>query len=84
MGGIIQTEVSLKNTSSRIAFFTQLQFLDKAGKPVRPSFYTDNFFSLLPWETKEVFIDTSAEKVTGGEFSLTIGGWNVQQTKYKL
>lgn len=36
-------EVSLKNTSSRIAFFTQLQFLDKAGKPVRPSFYTDNF-----------------------------------------
>lgn len=77
-------EVSLKNTSSRIAFFMQLQFLDKAGKPVRPSFYTDNFFSLLPGETKQVFIDTSVDKVTEGEFSLTVGGWNVQQKKYKL
>ena len=77
-------EVSLKNTSSRIAFFTQLQFLDKAGKPVRPSFYTDNFFSLLPGETKQVLIDTSVDKVTEGEFSLTVGGWNVQQKKYKL
>lgn len=62
----------------------QLQFLDKAGKPVRPSFYTDNFFSLLPGETKQVFIDTSVDKVTEGEFSLTVGGWNVQQKKYKL
>ena len=42
---------------------TQLQFLDKAGKPVRPSFYTDNFFSLLPGETKQVVIDTSVDKV---------------------
>ena len=74
MGGIIL----------KIAFFTQLQFLDEAGKPVRPSFYTDNLFSLLPGETKQVLIDTSVDKVTEGEFSLTVGGWNVQQKKYKL
>jgi hypothetical protein len=39
---------------------------------------------LLPGETKQVLIDTSVDKVTEGEFSLTVGGWNVQQKKYKL
>lgn len=77
-------EVSVKNISSRIAFFTQLQFLDKQGKPVRPSFYTDNFFSLLPGETKTVFIDTSVNKITDEGYVLSVSGWNVEQKKYKL
>lgn len=45
-------EMDVINRSGGIAFFTQLQFLDGDDKPVRPSFYTDNFFSLLPGEKK--------------------------------
>lgn len=77
-------EVSVKNTSSRIAFFTQLQFLDKQGRPVRPSFYTDNFFSLLPGETKTVFIDTSINEITDKDYVLSVSGWNVEQKNYRL
>lgn len=77
-------EVSVKNTSSRIAFFTQLQFLDKQGRPVRPSFYTDNFFSLLPGETKTMFIDTSINKITDKDYVLSVSSWNVEQKNYRL
>ena len=37
-------EIDVINRSDGIAFFTQLQFLDDNNKPIRPSFYTDNFF----------------------------------------
>lgn len=45
-------DVTVKNTSGRIAFFNQLQLLDEKGSPIRPSFYTDNFFTLMPGEKK--------------------------------
>ncbi len=69
-------ELDIKNTSGTIAFFTQLQLLDIKGNPVRPSFYTDNFFSLLPGESKQVIIETSIENVNPGS-KIIVKGWNV-------
>ncbi|HCC53135.1 MAG TPA: hypothetical protein DEQ30_14740, partial [Porphyromonadaceae bacterium] len=43
-------DIDIKNSSGMIAFFTQLQLLDNNGKPVRPSFYSDNFYSFMPKE----------------------------------
>lgn len=37
-------DIVVKNTSSYIAFFNQLQFLNSNMSPIRPSFYSDNFF----------------------------------------
>ena len=80
--------LNLTNTSKQIAFFTQLQLLDKTGKPVRPSFYTDNFFSLLPGQSKQVTIDTNSLPSNQEGLQLIIKGWNtapetiqIQQTK---
>lgn len=75
-------DIELKNSSRNIAFFTQIQFLDKNNKPVRPSFYTDNFFSLLPGESRKVTIDTAVSKVLDN--SLVIKGWNVEEQRFKL
>lgn len=52
-------KAEIKNTSSTLAFFTQLQLLDENRMPVRPSFYADNFFSLLPGESKSIVIETA-------------------------
>lgn len=76
--------VSLKNTSGMIAFFTQLQLLDKAGKPVRPSFYTDNFFSLLPGESKQVEIETGTAKLPEEGAVLVVKGWNCTPQVFPL
>ena len=69
-------ELDIKNPSSVIAFFTQIQLLDNDGKPVRPSFYTDNFFSLLPGESKHISIETASEMIAQGNAKVIVKGFN--------
>lgn len=77
-------DIDMKNTSKQIAFFTQLQLLDGAQKPVRPSFYTDNFFSLLPGEIKHVSIETAAIGDALDSAKLVVKGWNIPSVTYEL
>ena len=51
--------------------------------PIRPSFYTDNFFSLMPGEKKTVTIETAKEKLKDGAV-LALKGWNINKQEYKL
>ncbi len=69
-------ELDLRNPSNTIAFFTQVQLLDNDGKPVRPSFYTDNFFSLLPGESKHISIETASETIARGNAKIIVKGYN--------
>ena len=64
-------EVKVRNASSRIAFFNQLHLLDADMNPVRPAFYTDNFFTLMPGESRTVTIETS-----GDGSAVRLSGWN--------
>jgi exo-1,4-beta-D-glucosaminidase len=70
-------ELDIKNPSNTIAFFTQIQLLDNDGKPVRPSFYTDNFFSLLPGENKHISIETAAENMAQENAKIVVKGYNI-------
>lgn len=76
-------DITLRNTSNGIAFFNQLQFLNSKMSPIRPSFYSDNFFSLVPGEKKTVTIETAEEKLDEGAV-LVLKGWNIDTQKYKL
>lgn len=76
-------KINIVNSSSRLAFFTQLQLLNSEDKPIRPSFYTDNFFSLLPGERKTVIIET-AEKDLPSDPVVVVKGWNVKPVKFSL
>ena len=76
-------ELSIQNPSSSIAFFVQLQYIDQNGKPVRPSFYSDNFFSLLPGESKKVVVETALKNLPEkGQF--IVKGWNVKSQDVKV
>lgn len=75
--------IDINNISGSIAFFTQLQFLNGDGKPVRPSFYTDNFFSLLPGEKKTITIETN-KKWVPEKRRLVVKGWNIDKRAYSL
>ena len=76
-------KAEIKNPSSTVAFFTQLQLLGQDKKPVRPSFYTDNFFSLLPGESKTVIIETATDDMPS-EPTFVVKGWNIQSSSVKL
>jgi len=51
--------------------------LDKDNKPVRPSFYSDNFYSLLPGETRHIRIETSIQHLAGEDNTIIVKGYNV-------
>lgn len=51
--------VQLKNNSGRISFFNRVQLYGEDGQPVRPSFYSDNFVTLMPGEAKTITIETA-------------------------
>lgn len=76
--------LSLKNTGRTLAFFTQIQWLDAGGKPVRPSFYTDNFMCLMPGESRKVEIETDMGKLPEKEYLLVVKGFNVDKQEFKI
>jgi hypothetical protein len=75
-GGSTFIDVTVENAGASLAFMVQLQLLGKDNKPVRPSFYTDNFFSLLPGERRTLTIETDSSNLKGGN-TLVVKGWNV-------
>ncbi len=70
-GGV---EVTVRNTSGRIAFFNRLQLRDQKGEPVSGSMYSDNFFTLLPKASKTVVIRPADGRT--GVFKIFFEGWN--------
>jgi len=63
--------VTVKNTGDRIAFLAKVLVKDAAGKQVKPSFYSDNWFCLLPGESRDVEIEAPAAAATW-----TLDAWN--------
>jgi len=48
-----------------------------------PTYYGDNYVSLLPGETKEIEIESPASAVKGG-LTLGLHGWNVTEKVVKV
>ena len=68
---------------SKLSFLSRIELLDASGKSIRPSFYTDNWFSLLPGERKQVTVETAETHTTAG-VRLRISGWNIPTVEYKI
>lgn len=75
-GGNAFYDVTLRNTSSKIAFFNQIQLFNGDGKSVRPSYYSDNFVTLLPKESIKITVETKNKGLSGEHFVLK--GWNTR------
>jgi hypothetical protein len=69
--------VTLHNTSSHVAVMAHLQLRRHSGERVLPAFYSDNYVSLVPNESRTITI-TAAQKDFNGEDALVVlDGWNV-------
>ena len=71
--------VNVANPSVTLSFFTQLKLQNDKGRSVSPAFYSDNFFSLLPGESKTVTIRFYKEDIKGEMLNLVIDGLNVNK-----
>lgn len=77
-------DLKLKNTGRTVAFFTQVKWLDRERKPVRPSFYTDNFLCLMPGESRTIRIETALDKLPESEYTLVVRGFNVDAREFRV
>jgi exo-1,4-beta-D-glucosaminidase len=71
-----QAHVTVSNPSPNLAFFIHLQIKQgSSGRNVLPVIWQDNYFSLLPGESREV---TGAFKIKDapGSASVAVEGWN--------
>lgn len=75
--GKVTLQATIKNTGTSLSFFTQLRLLGADGKSIKPAFYSDNFFNLLPGEQKTVQVEIPAELIKNNVVRLFAGAFNV-------
>ena len=76
--GMHQWQVSIKNSSSKIAFFCQLLLTDGNGNAVHRTHYSDNFVTLLPGEQETILVRTPTTECAKYQFKFNE---NMQPTK---
>ncbi|HZL09746.1 MAG TPA: glycoside hydrolase family 2 protein [Prolixibacteraceae bacterium] len=77
-------EIKLKNSSNKLAFFNRLKLINPETKSLaKPAFYSDNYFSILPGETKKVTIEIATKNLSANT-KLTLEGFNVKEKVLQL
>ncbi len=70
-------EVTLHNKSDMIAFFVNAALIDKkTGETILPVFWSDNYVSLLPHETRKLTVYLYKKHLKGKEIKLVVDTYN--------
>ncbi|HUX28191.1 MAG TPA: glycoside hydrolase family 2 TIM barrel-domain containing protein [Terracidiphilus sp.] len=84
-GGERTVTVTLHNPSQHIALMAHLQLRrQKSGERVLPAFYSDNYVSLVPNETRTITIDAAVSNFNGEDALVVFDGWNVMVAEAKF
>lgn len=71
--------VTLTNPAPVVALMTHFQLRRAvSGARVLPVFYSDNYISLLPGESRTVTVQANADDLAGEAPLLAVDGWNIQ------
>ncbi|HXC34337.1 MAG TPA: hypothetical protein VNV43_00580 [Candidatus Acidoferrales bacterium] len=77
-GGECVLDVTVHNPTRLVALMAHLQLRRAgSGERVLPVFYSDNYISLLPGETRSLTIEAAAADLDGEAPLLAVDGWNV-------
>jgi mannosylglycoprotein endo-beta-mannosidase len=74
--------ISISNPGDETAFFLRLKVTGKDNKLILPSFFSDNYFTLLPGEKKEIKLEISNDVYNKekDDLNLAVEGWNASLT----
>ncbi len=75
--GELRFSVELKNTGAQVALMAHLQLRRQKGERVLPVFYSDNYISLVPGESRVITITAAEADLEGEQPKITLDGWNV-------
>jgi len=73
--------VRITNPSDKIAFFIRPQVM-AGGKEVLPSFWSESYFTLAPYESITINVTCPLASLGNSVRSLKVSGWNVEEKEY--
>jgi hypothetical protein len=81
VGGNSFFDVTLRNPGTQIALMAHVQLRRKgSGERVLPVYYSDNYISLVPNESKTITIEAATSDLRGKPALVLVDGWNVGVT----
>ena len=76
-GDEVRVQIELRNAGTTAALANKLTLLNATdGSRVLPAYYTDNYVSVLPGETRQITV-TYPRKSATGPVQLALRGWNL-------
>jgi exo-1,4-beta-D-glucosaminidase len=75
----INVKVHLTNKSDKIAFFSRLSLKDDKDDLLIPVYWDDNYFSLLPGETRIINCIIPKNSIRTDKIDLVVSGWNIKK-----
>lgn len=69
--------VTLHNPSKNVAVMAHLQLRRKSGERVLPAYYSDNYVSLVPDETRTITVEAALTDFKAEDALVVFDGWNV-------
>jgi hypothetical protein len=76
IGDTTRVRVTLANKGTEAALENKLTLVNSDGSRILPAYYSDNYVSLLPGETREIEIEYPASASKGAP-SVNLRGWNL-------
>ncbi|MGD8278015.1 MAG: glycoside hydrolase family 2 TIM barrel-domain containing protein [Gemmatimonadota bacterium] len=84
-GDRVRVAVTLTNPGPDLAFFVNpVLVAGPDGEEILPTFWSDNWFSILPGESRRVVADVDAFRLRGREPHVRLGGWNVKAVELRV
>lgn len=75
--GKVKVNLTLKNMGKVVAFMVHARLVDAKGDDIVPVFWSDNYVSLLPGESRTISAEYSGTVPRTKQTSERIDGWNV-------
>jgi len=80
-GGRCLLDVTVRNPTDQIALMAHLQLRrESSGERVLPVFYSDNYISLVPKESKVITLEAASTDLKGDKPLVVFDGWNIDVT----
>jgi exo-1,4-beta-D-glucosaminidase len=77
--------VSVTNPSGKLAFFVHLKITRESdGEELLPVLWQDNYFELMPGESRELSASYQLKDLNGSRPMLNIEGWNITPDRQAL
>jgi len=74
-----QLSTTVKNNSETPLLMIRLKVTDDKGERMLPVFYSDNYFSLMPGEEKQIIATLKNEDTRGSKPTIEISGFNIEK-----